>query len=141
MFFSCSATLMRSSAFTPGHQLTTPITGMSRLGWAVLIVWFYVKRSELIGCFHVSPPAVWVWYFLRTMNITYRLISAMSCYSCSVSVSFNTDDVLCKISDPAVSSSIISPALLSDLQSLLPNSFESAGHVFLAPRFVHIDPL
>ncbi len=24
---------------------------------------------------------------------------------------------------------------LSDLQSLLPNSFESAGHVFLAPRY------
>lgn len=34
---------------------------------------------------YMPPPTVWVWYCLRTVNTTSRLIWVMSCSSCSVS--------------------------------------------------------
>lgn len=79
-------------------------------------------------------PVVLVWYYPLTMNSTSRQTWVMWCCSSSVSTErlrlWDSVSWRCR-----KRTSVTFCICLTDMQSLLPSSFESAGHVFLAPRW------
>lgn len=85
--------------------------------------------------FHAGmvPPAVLVWYYHPTMSTTSKQTWVMWCCSSSVSTERSIGLIKTRIWCRNTSSSL--SFCLTDMQSLLPSSFESSGHVFLAPRW------
>lgn len=129
-----SNTSMMCTGVTPGLLLMAQITG-EPLEWAQqpALAWYSYS-----GRF--SPtflPLVSVWCCLLTMSSTSRQTWVMWCCSSSVSAENMWHSVPWRVQHRKRrnrNKSIAFRFCFVDMQSLLPSSFESSGHVFLAPR-------